>query len=310
MSKTDDLSGKTVVVTGASSGIGRGTALRLAELGANVVIAARRTDALNELAADITASGGTVLAVTVDVSDAHAVADLAASAVQRFGRIDVWVNNVGIAAFGLFWEVPVEAHARVIEVNVTGLIYGAHAALRQFRSQGAGILINVGSVESEVPLAHQASYAASKAAVLSLSRTLNEELRLVGEHKTIKVGTIMPWAIDTPFWEHAANYTGHAPRMAALDDASIVVDAIVAACSDPHEQQPVGPKARAADVSHHIFPDLTKRLSAKLVDSEFEKGTRVPPTAGSIYEPVSTGTAVDGGVRARKKAEDTHGHSD
>jgi short-subunit dehydrogenase len=310
MSKTHSISGKTVVVTGASSGIGRGTAVRLAELGANVVVAARRADVLNDLAAEITADGGSVLAVALDVSDAPAVVDLATATVERFGRIDVWINNVGIGALGLFWDVPVEAHARVIDVNVTGLIYGAHAALRQFRTQGEGILINVGSVESEVPLAYQASYAASKAAVLSLSRTLNEELRLIGEHKTIRVGTIMPWAIDTPWWEHAANYTGHAPRMAAMDDPSIVVDAIVEACSNPKEQQPVGPKARASDVSHHLFADLTKRLSAKLVDSEMEKGTRVAHTAGSIYEPTPTGITVEGNVRERKKIEDTTGRAD
>ena len=177
-----------------------------------------------------------------------AVARLADTAVARFGRIDVWINNVGIGALGLFWEVPVEDHRRVVDVNLTGLMYGAHAALRQFLEQGAGVLLNIGSVESEVPLAYQSSYAATKAAVLSLSRSLNEELRLVGRHDTIKVGTVMPWAIDTPWWSHAANYTGQAPRMALMDDPSVVVDAIVAACTDPKEEQPVGPKARAADV--------------------------------------------------------------
>jgi short-subunit dehydrogenase len=304
MNKKHNVSGKTIVVTGASSGIGRGTAVRLAELGANVVIAARRADVLNDLAADITADGGSALAVALDVSDASAVADLATATVDRFGRIDVWINNVGIGAFGLFWDVPVEAHARVIDVNLNGLIYGAHAALRQFRAQGEGTLINVGSVESEVPLAYQASYAASKAAVLSLSRALNEELRLVGENSTIKVGTIIPWAVDTPFWDHTANYTGHAPRMAAMDDPSLIVEAIVTACSDPKEQQPVGPKARASNVSHQLFAGLTERLSAKMADTEVSKGSRVPDTEGSIYAPIATGITIDGGARARMKAED------
>jgi short-subunit dehydrogenase len=304
MNTKHNVSGKTVVVTGASSGIGRGTAVRLAELGANVVIAARRADVLNDLAADITADGGSALAVALDVSDSSAVADLATATVDRFGRIDVWINNVGIGAFGLFWDVPVEAHARVIDVNVNGLIYGAHAALRQFRAQGEGTLINVGSVESEVPLAYQTSYAASKAAVLSLGRALNEELRLVGENRTIKVGTIMPWAVDTPFWDHTANYTGHAPRMAAMDDPSLVVEAIVAACSEPKEQQPVGPKARASNVSHQLFAGLTERLSAKMADTEVSKGSLVPDTEGSIYAPIATGITIDGGARARMKAED------
>jgi len=304
MGNDSELSGKTVVIAGASSGIGRGAAERLAALGANVVVAARRGDVLDELAAEIAAAGGSALAVATDVSDAGAVARLADAAVGRFGRIDVWINNVGIGALGLFWEVPVEDHRRVVDVNLTGLMYGAHAALRQFLEQGAGVLLNIGSVESEVPLAYQSSYAATKAAVLSLSRSLNEELRLVGRHDTIKVGTVMPWAIDTPWWSHAANYTGQAPRMALMDDPSVVVDAIVAACTDPKEEQPVGPKARAADVSHHLFPDLTERLSAKIADAELDRAGRAPHTAGSIHEPSPEGVTVDGGVRERMKRED------
>jgi short-subunit dehydrogenase len=294
---------KVVVIAGASSGFGRGTAVALAEAGAHVVIAARRGDVLDALAAEIEAGGGSVLAVPTDVSRADEVARLSSMAVQRFGRIDVWVNSVGIGALGYFWDIPVEDHARLVEVNLTGLIYGAHAALVQFRAQGEGTLVNVGSIDSEVPLALQASYAATKAGVLSLSRTLNEELRLAGE-KSIKVGTIMPWAVDTPWWTHAANYTGKAPRMAAMDDPQIVVDAIVAACTDPKEEQPVGPKARVSDLSHHLLPDLTERLSADVAQHEVDKASPMPHTTGSIYTPSPEGTGVDGGIRERMKLED------
>ena len=302
---TNDLSGKTIVITGASSGFGRGSALKLAELGANVVLAARRVDVLAELVAEITTAGGSAVAVPTDVSDPAAVSKLALTAVERFGRFDVWVNNVGIGALGLFWDIPIEDHARVVDVNLKGLIYGAHAALRHFRVQGDGVLVNVGSVDSEVPLAYQASYAASKSAVLSLSRSLNEELRLVDQHHTIRVGTIMPWAVDTPWWNHAANYTGHAPRMAAMDDPSIVVDAIVAACTNPREEQPVGAKARTADLSHHLFPDLTERLSAKIADAEVHRAGPLPHTTGSIHQPSPEGTTVDGGIRERMRQEDS-----
>ena len=304
MSNDRELAGKTIVITGASSGFGRGSAEKLAGLGADVVVAARRGDVLDGLVAEITEAGGSALAVATDVSDPDQVSRLAAAAVDRFGRIDVWVNNVGIGALGLFWDIPVADHSRVIDVNLKGLVYGAHAALLRFREQGAGVLVNVGSIDSEVPLAYQASYAASKAAVLSLGRTLNEELRLVGQHDTIKVGTIMPWAVDTPWWTHAANYTGHEPRMAAMDDPSVVVDAIVAACTDPKEEQPVGPKARVSDLSHHLFPDLTERLSAKVADAEVGKAWPLAHTAGTIHEPSVDGTTVDGGIRERMKRED------
>jgi short-subunit dehydrogenase len=305
MDDQQELANKTVVITGASSGFGRGAAQKLAGLGANVIVAARRIGVLNELAAEASTSGGNIVAVETDVSEPEAVVRLADIAVERFGRIDVWVNNVGVGALGMFWDIPVADHARLVDVNLKGLIYGAHAALRQFRTQGEGVLINVGSVDSEVPLAYQASYAASKAAVLSLSRSLNEELRVVGDDKTIKVGTIMPWAVDTPWWTHAANYSGHAPRMAAMDDPAIVVDAIVAACLNPKEEQPVGPKAHASNISHNLFPDLTEWLSAKVADSEAQKGTPVPHTTGSLHEPMAEGTTVDGGIRERMKRE-TH----
>jgi short-subunit dehydrogenase len=304
MSEERDVAGKTVVITGASSGFGRGVALTLAGLGANVVVGARRGDVLDQVVAEITALGGAALAVPTDVSEPEAVTRLADAAIARFGHIDVWVNNVGIGALGLFWDIPIEAHSRVVDVNLKGLIYGAHVALRHFRSEGRGVLVNVGSIDSEVPLAYQASYAATKAAVLSLGRTLNEELRLAGDQESIRVGTIMPWAVDTPWWTHAANYSGHTARMAAMDDPQIVVDAIVAACTNPKEEQPVGAKARTFDVSHHIFPDLTERLSAKTADMESQRGALLPATDGSIYAPTPDGVTVDGGIRERMKRED------
>lgn len=303
MSDQKSVVGTTVVITGASSGFGRGTAVELASQGANVVLAARRREVLEALAGEIDAAGGTAIVVPTDVSDADAVARLAASSVERFGGFDVWINNVGIGALGLFWEIPIEDHARLVDVNLTGLIYGAHAAVQQFRAQGHGTLINVGSMDSEIPLAYQTSYAATKAAVLSLSRSLTEELRLAG-YNDIKVGTIMPWAVDTPWWNHAANYTGHAPRMAAMDDPQIVIDAIVGACTDPQEKQPVGVKGRVANIAHQVFPGLVERLSAAGSQREVDRADPFPNTTGSIYQPTADGTTVDGGIRERMKQED------
>jgi NADP-dependent 3-hydroxy acid dehydrogenase YdfG len=153
------------VITGASSVFGRGTAIKLAHQGANVLLAARRKEVLEELAGEIGATGGTAVAVCTDVSDSGDVANLAAAAVGRHGGIDIWINNVGVGALGPFWDIPIEDHARLVDVNLKGLIYGAHIALWQFWAQGGGTLINVGSMDSEVPLAYQASYAATKAAV-------------------------------------------------------------------------------------------------------------------------------------------------
>lgn len=299
----ENIAGATILITGASSGFGRGAALRLAAEGANVVIAARRTELIEDLAKEIAAAGGQALPVTADVSDPADVARLAAAAIGQYQHIDVWINNVGVGALGLFWDIPIEDHARLVDVNLKGVIYGAHEALRRFRAQGFGTLINIGSIDSEVPVAYQASYSATKAAVLSLSRALNEELRLAGDD-LVKVGVIMPWAVDTPWWTHAANYTGHAPRMAAMDDPQIVIDAIVRACLEPKEEQPVGAKAHASYTSHQIFPDMTERLTATIQDREVAKAFPAPHTAGAIFEPMAAGATISGGISDRMKEED------
>ncbi len=131
-----------VVITGASSGIGRATALAFARRGATVVVAARREQALRGVATECEQLGGRALAVPTDVTDEAAVRSLARRAVESFGRVDVWVNNAAVGLFGRFEDTPLEAYRRVIETNLFGYIYGARAALPIFREQGSGVLIN------------------------------------------------------------------------------------------------------------------------------------------------------------------------
>lgn len=164
-------------------------------------------------------------------------------------------------------------------------------------------MVNVGSIDSEVPLAYQTVYASTKSAVLSISRSLNAELNLAG-YDDIRVGTVMPWAVDTPWWTHAANYTGHAPRMAAMDDPKIVVEAIVKACTHPQEEQPVGWKAQSSNISHRIFANFSEFLTAKVADHSVSKAMLAPPTTGAIYQPMADTTGVSGGIRERMKRED------
>ena len=247
------ISGRTFVVTGASSGSGRGVAVKLGAYGSNVVLAARRTETLKEVAAEVRAAGGTPLVVTTDVSKSDQMERLARAAVDRFGRIDVWINNAGVGAIGRFEDVPLKDYDRVIDVNLKGVVYGSHTALRLFRQQGFGTIVNVSSVEGEVPLAYQAIYSASKHAVNGLGAALNQELRL-NNLGSIKVVTVMPWAADTPFFEHAANYSGGAPRMILMDDPRKVVDAIVWASIHPTSEVAVGWKAQTAVTAHRLFP--------------------------------------------------------
>ena len=301
---TDALYGRTFVITGASSGLGRGVALKLAARGANIVLLARREDLLEEVAAQARAAGGTAVVVPGDVTQVKDIEALADAALAPTGRIDVWINNTGIGALGPFWDIPPGDHARVIDVNLKGLIYGSLFAVRRFRAQGHGTLVNIGSIDSEVPLAYQASYSASKAGVLSLGRALNEELRLDGQER-IKVATVMPWAVDTPWWEHAANYSGGTPRMAAMDDPKDVVDAIVEVALDAVEELPVGWKAKASYGSHKLTPDLAERMSADVSHKwQMKDAPPMQHTSGTLFQPMASGRGVDGGVRERMERED------
>ncbi|AEG93804.1 SDR family NAD(P)-dependent oxidoreductase [Ramlibacter tataouinensis] len=292
-----EVAGKTYVVTGASSGIGRGVAEKLGSMGANVVLVARRTELLREVAAEVQARGGQALPVTADVSRADDMARVMRETLARFGPIHVWINNAAVGTIGRFVDVPLEDHARVVDVNLKGVIHGSHVALRQFRQQGFGSLVNMGSIESESPLAYHASYASTKAAILALGRALNEELRLAGLRK-VAVSTVMPWAVDTPFFQHASNHSGREPAVILPDDPRKVADAVVWVSLHPREEFPVGWKANLAYAGHRVAPDLSERLSADVMHRyQMEKAPPAPATSGSLHRPVEVGRGVDGGHR-------------
>ena len=141
-----DLNNAVVVITGASSGIGRGTALEFARRGARLVLAARREAPLQSLVAECRTFGAEAIAVPADTSDEPAVQALAQAAVERFGRIDVWVNNASVSILGKFEETPLDVARRLMDVNYWGYVHGARAALSQFRRQGSGTLIQNDSV--------------------------------------------------------------------------------------------------------------------------------------------------------------------
>ena len=153
---------RTVVITGASSGFGRGVAERFAKDGMNVVLAARREELIEELARQCEKRGGSALAVKTDVSRRDEVEELAQKVRRHFGTIDVWINNAGVGSFGRYEETPLEEHEQIIRTNLLGAMYGSWVALKEFRRQGQGILINVASMAGISGTAYAASYSASK----------------------------------------------------------------------------------------------------------------------------------------------------
>jgi short-subunit dehydrogenase len=295
------IAGRTWVVTGASSGIGRGVAERAGQMGANVVLAARRAEALEDVARTIRHNGGQALVVPTDVSQASQMEALAEAAIRRFGRIDLWFNNAGVASIGRFEEIPVADHARVVAVNLNGVIHGSHAALRRFRTQGGqGTLVNMASVEGRIPLAYHASYAATKHAIIGLDNALRQELRLAGADG-IRILTILPWAVDTPFWANAASQAGRAPRGPWLDQARPVADAIVAAAAQSRDGElPIGPKAHAALLGARLAPGFSTRIAADVIERvQMRDAPPAPDLPGNLHGPSPAPPTVDGGFRER-----------
>jgi len=296
------LQGRTYVIVGASSGIGRGMAEKLGSYKANVVLAARRTDLLEEVARNIRAAGGTALVVTADISKPEDMERLMAEALRAYGTVDVWVNNAGVGAIGPFWDIPLEDQMRVVDVNYRGLVSASYVAIRQFRKQGYGLLMNTGSTESEVPLAYHATYAGTKAAIRNFGNALNQELRLAGYKRKIWVVTIMPWATDTPFWNHASNHSGHPGRMAALDMPGKVVNAMVWGSLHRKREIATGWKAKGAKTSHAIAPRLTEKVSANIMHKwQIKNGPPLAPTSGAVHQPMETGRRVDDSVKVKIK---------
>ena len=284
-----------VVITGASSGIGRATALACARRGATVVAAARREGLLEDLANECERLGGRALAVPTDVTDEEAVNALARKAVENFDRLDVWVNNAGVTLFSRLEEAPIEEYRRVFETNLFGYVYGARAALPYFREQGSGVLINNDSVVAKASQPYTSAYVTSKFAVRGLSECLREELILDGA-KDIYVCTIMPASIDTPFFQHGANYTGRAPKaLNPVYDAEKVAKAIIRCAQRPKREVIVGNAGRMLALQHTLSLGLYERQAARQIDKDHFRDEPASSTSGNLFEPLAEGTEVSGG---------------
>jgi NAD(P)-dependent dehydrogenase (short-subunit alcohol dehydrogenase family) len=284
-----------VVMTGASSGIGRAAALMFAERGASVVLAARREGALREVAGQCTHLGGRSLVVPTDVANERAVFDLARRAVDHFGRIDVWVNNAAVLLMGRFEEVPTEAFRRVIDTNLFGYIYGARAALPYFRRQGGGVLINNASIVGKTGQAYAIPYAISKFGVRGLSESLRQELSL-DRASGISVCTLLPASIDTPIYQHAGNYTGRVLRpLNPIYEAEKVALAMVHCAKKPKREVIVGRSGRVMALLHAATPRRLEKIMARQVKYNQFQDQPAPATSGNLFEPVPAWSSIGGG---------------
>jgi NADP-dependent 3-hydroxy acid dehydrogenase YdfG len=199
---SNNIAGKVVVITGASSGLGEATARHLAELGATVVLGARRVERIQALANELTGRGAKALAIATDVTQRDQVQRLVDTAVQTYGRIDVMVNNAGLMPQSLLERLQVDDWDQMVDVNIKGVLYGIAAALPYMKEQKTGHFINVSSVAGHKVGLGSSVYAATKFAVRALSEGLRQEVKPYNIRTTIispgAVATELPNTITDP----------------------------------------------------------------------------------------------------------------
>ena len=294
-SNSNSLQDKVIVITGASSGVGRAMALELASHGARLVLAARREEALNEVVAECEELGGKALAVVTDVRYADMMQELARAAFRFGGVIDVWINNAGVLAAGELEQTPAEVQQEVIKTNLLGYMHGAYAVLPYFKQQGYGLLVNNISVGGWFPTPYATAYSASKFGLRGFSESLKGELN---DYPHIQVCDLYPGFLDTPGLQHAANFTGHALKPAPpVYDPRKVARAVVSVVRHPRSSATIGTAALFLKLAHALFPVISRNITAGVIRNYLKKADVIDYTSGNVLQPVEYGSGIDGGWR-------------
>lgn len=279
------LADQVMVIVGGSSGIGLATARRAAAVGAKVVLAARNSEALDEVVVAIRNTGGAATALDLDIADEGAAERLLAHALETFGAVDCWVNDAAAAMYARLEQVEMAEHRRVFDVGYFGLVAASMVAARHLSKEG-GALINLGSVLSNRAIPLQGPYCAMKAAVMQFTDTLRMELEQAGA--PVSVTLIKPAAIDTMYPEHARNKLDAPARLPQpLYDAELVAKAICFAASHRRRTLVVGGGGLGVSLIAPALPRLADK-GMELIGGEAMQTTDVPPAPGTsdnLFEP-------------------------
>jgi NAD(P)-dependent dehydrogenase (short-subunit alcohol dehydrogenase family) len=281
MTGSRDLAGAVVVITGASSGIGRASALAFADQGARLVLASRGPEALDDVTRDCRARGAQALAVPTDISDPADVEELGRRAVERFGRVDVWVQAAAVTIAGPFGSEPVAEVRRLVDTNVLGNVLVARTALTTFEAQGDGVLIVVGSLLGLFPNPLVPIYSMSKYATRGLALNLQQA---VAGLPGVEVCLVQPGPVDTPLFRRSANHTGRELR------------AIPPAATPERRHATSGVVGHLAVVAHRLAPRGTEWLVARWSAGTITRTVPATETSGALFAPPPTGS-VHGGYR-------------
>lgn len=285
---------QSAVVFGASSGIGRLTALEMARRGAKVCVAARSLEGLKSLVAEIEAEGGEAFYVEADAADFDAVNTVAEKCVERYGRIDTWVNSMGAFIFASVEKTDPAEYKRLIEVNLLGQIYGAKAALPYLKKHG-GALIHVTSVEAWRTAPFQSAYGASKHGIHGFLQVLRVEL--AEENAPVSVTEILPAAINTPIYQKGRNKMPFKMRpIPPIYHPQIVTDAILYAAENPVRDLVAGGAGLGVVYAERISPRVADFFSETIGVPGQNAGEKDSPEQfeDNLFAPVSGYDTVEG----------------
>lgn len=293
MQRGQNVTGSVVVITGASSGIGRATARAFADQGAHLVLAARGEDNLQEVGNECRELGARVVCLPTDVCDESQAADLMQAAVDEFGRIDVCVVNASVFGYGTFEATPSDVFRRIIETNLLGAAATARHALTHMREAGSGTVIFIGSVYSRITSPYVSAYVASKFGLYGLVRVLRQELRRTPD---LHVSLVLPATIDTPIYQHAANYTGHDVHpLPPVVHPERVAQAILRCVGNPRAVTVVGAVQRTFIPLHALLPRLYDACVGPLMDRVALRRRRDGARPGTVLTPSAGANSVTGG---------------
>jgi NAD(P)-dependent dehydrogenase (short-subunit alcohol dehydrogenase family) len=282
---------QVVAVVGASSGIGRDTALKFAQQGAKVVVSARSQVGLASLIEEIYQFGGEAIAVPADVAEFEQVQAIADKTVDRFGRLDTWVHAAATGIFAPFDQISPEEFKRSIEVNLMGQVYGAKAALPYLKQEGRGSLVHITSVESRRSLPLQSPYSAAKHGVSGFLDALRLELKHEGYQ--INVANILPAVINTPFYNKGKTKLGVKPTgTPPYYNPSLVTEAILYASQHEVRDYIVGDIGKILDVVQRVSPGLVDAVLLAIGFQSQKTNEVKGEEPNNLFEPI-TGQGYD-----------------
>lgn len=252
---------KVVVVTGASSGVGRAIARAAGEQRARVALIARGTDGLEAAAREIDAAGGESLVLPLDLADAAAVEAASDRIIARWGRIDVWVNDAMVSVFSQIRDMKPQEYRRVMEVNFLGTVHGTLSALKHMRRRDSGVIVQIGSALAYRSIPLQSAYCASKAAIRGFTDSLRSEL--VHDRSRVKVTMLQLPAVNTPQFEVVRNKLGkHARPVAPTYQPEVIARAFLRAVERTPREMWIGWSTVKAIVGQRFIPGILDRYLA------------------------------------------------